>query len=96
MRWRLRSNRGGWCIVIVYRWCASWRILAGALMLMSLTACATPLPRVLVVDSRLTAPCERPVLGGATNRDVWVLAIEQAEALDDCSERMDVLRRLTR
>jgi hypothetical protein len=48
------------------------------------------------MDSRLTAPCERPELQGNTNRDVWRLAVEQQEALMDCADRIDVIRKLTR
>ena len=65
-----------------------------ALTFLFLAGCS---PRsVVVMDSRLTAPCERPELQGSTNRDVWRLAIEQQEALEDCAERMDAIRGLTR
>jgi hypothetical protein len=51
---------------------------------------------MLTIDSRLTAPCDRPELQGATNRDVWRLAVEQKEALTDCADRIDAIRQLTR
>jgi hypothetical protein len=51
---------------------------------------------VVVMDSRLTAPCERPELMGNTNRDVWRLAVELQEALTDCADRVDAIRGLTR
>lgn len=65
-----------------------------ALTLLSLTACSVR--SVAVMDSRLTAPCDRPTLQGNTNRDVWRLAIEQDEALTDCADRIDAIRELTR
>ena len=72
-------------------WIASLTI---ALTFLFLAGCS---PRsVVVMDSRLTAPCERPELQGNTNRDVWRLAVEQQEALMDCADRIDAIRKLTR
>jgi len=51
---------------------------------------------MLTIDSRLTAPCDRPAIQGPTNRDVWRLAVEQKEALTDCADRIDAIRQLTR
>ena len=65
-------------------------------MFLSLPGCSTPSVRVAVMDSRLTAPCERPQLQGDTCRDVIRLAIEQDEALTDCADRIDAIRKLTR
>jgi hypothetical protein len=48
------------------------------------------------VDSRLTAPIVQPEIEGRTCRDVIRLAVEQREVIDDCSERMGVIRELTR
>jgi uncharacterized lipoprotein YajG len=78
--------------------CVSWSvvlILAVALTLLLLTGCSTPSATVQL-DSRLTAPCERPTLQGPTNRDIWIFAVEQQEALDDICTRMDAIRQETR
>jgi len=49
-----------------------------------------------VIDPRLTAPVVQPELRGNTNRDVWVLAVEQQEVIEDCAERMEAIRGLSR
>ena len=92
---RVRADK--WWSAIAYgTWIALWILLA-ALMSWLLTGCSTrsEVP-VMQIDSRLTAPCDRPALQGPTNRDVWRLAIEQQEALTDCSTRIDAIRNLTR
>ena len=68
-------------------------ILAAALLFGFLTGCS--MRSATVLDPRLTAPCERPALLGPTNRDIWVLAIEQAYALGECDGRMGALRELS-
>ena len=60
-----------------------------------LMACSTP-SAVVVIDPRLTAPCDRPELRGDTYRDGIVLAVERGEALTDCADRVDAIRGLTR
>lgn len=70
-------------------------LLMIVLMSVSLMGCTSP-SHVKVLDSRLTAPIERPVLQGDTNRDVWRLAIEQAEVIDECAERINAIRELSR
>ena len=93
MNWSKRSRKGASSTGIG---CGMWiGLLMIALMSLSLQGCASHSP-VVAMDSRLTAPCERPELQGGTNRDVWRLAIEQVEALEDCADRMDAIRELTR
>ena len=48
------------------------------------------------VDSRLTAPIVQPEIEGRTCRDVIRLAVEQREVIEDCADRMDVIRELSR
>ena len=48
------------------------------------------------VDSRLTAPIVQPEIEGRTCRDVIRLAVEQREVIEDCADRMDAIRALTR
>jgi hypothetical protein len=92
---RVRTDRL-WSAIAYALWIALWILLA-ALMSWLLTGCSmrSEAP-VMQLDSRLTAPCDRPALQGPTNRDVWRLAIEQQEALTDCADRLDVIRGLTR
>jgi len=71
-------------------------LLIAALMLLSLTGCTARWAVYPVIDSRLTAPVEQPQLQGRTNRDVWRLAIEQREVIEDCADRMRAMRELTR
>lgn len=44
-------------------------------------------------DPRLTRDCLRPVIGGNTYRDLATLTIEQDAAIQECTERMRVLRK---
>ena len=74
---------------------ATLPILLLAMSLLFLTACSTR-SATLVLDPRLTAPCERPELMGPTNRDVWVWAGEQQMSIRDCADRIDAIRGLTR
>jgi hypothetical protein len=83
-----------WSASAYVMWIALWMLLA-VLMFLSLPGCSTP-SVVAVMDSRLTAPCDRPALQGDTCRDVIRLAIEQDEALTDCADRIDAIRQLTR
>ena len=76
-------------------WSSEKPILLAVLMSASLIGCGTPSGGV-VIDPRLTAPCEIPQLQGDTNRDVWVLAVEQQEVIADCAARMEVIRGLGR
>ena len=64
-------------------------------MSLSLMGCAAP-SGVVMIDPRLTAPCEQPQLRGDTYRDAVVLGVERGEALRDCAERMNTIRELTR
>jgi hypothetical protein len=90
----VRADRW-WSASAYALWIALWILLA-VLMFLSLPGCSTPSVRVAVMDSRLTAPCERPALQGDTCRDVIRLAIEQDEALTDCADRINAIRNLTR
>ena len=75
---------------------ATWIALSMIVLTsLSLIGCTSPSP-VAVMDSRLTAPVDRPTLQGNTNRDVWRLAIEQDEVIEDCAARIDAIRELTR
>ena len=76
-------------------WSSEKPILLAVLMSASLIGCATPSGGV-VIDPRLTAPVVQPELRGDTNRDVWVLAVEQQEVIADCAARMEVIRGLGR
>ena len=89
-RWRSGSSTGTGSA-----WSSEKPILLAVLMSASLIGCGTPSGGV-VIDPRLTAPCEIPELRGDTNRDVWVLAVEQKAELEAVCRRMDVIRGLTR
>lgn len=95
MNWSGKSKSARSSIEIAFKWLIVSLILLAALILLSLQGCSTR-SGVFVMDSRLTAPCDRPVLQGSTNRDVWRLAVEQQEALTDCADRIDAIRSLTR
>lgn len=77
------------------KWSTAKWILLAVLTSTLLTGCWTP-AGILVIDERLTVPCDRPELRGPTNRDFWVWGIEQQEALADCADRMDLIRGLGR
>ena len=70
-------------------------IPAVAVLLLLLAGCSTP-SATLVLDPRLTAPVDKPQLLGPTNRDIWIWAGEQQDVIEDCAERMDAIRGLTR
>lgn len=76
-------------------WSSEKPILLAVLMSASLIGCATPWGAA-VIDPRLTAPVVQPELQGETNRDVWVLAVEQQQAIAECAERMQLIRELSR
>jgi hypothetical protein len=95
MNWKRLDWIGVWSTATVF---VSWSvvlILLGALTLLLLTGCSIPSATVKL-DSRLTAPCERPTLQGPTNRDIWIFALDQQETLDDICTRMDAIRQETR
>lgn len=93
MNWNRRSRKG---VSSTGIGCGMWiGLLTIALTFPLLTACSTP-SGFAVIDPRLTAPVERPVLQGETNRDIWRLALDQAEAIEDCADRIDAIRSLTR
>jgi len=91
-----REKRGSLCTATGSAMWSVLLILLAVAMLPSLTGCSSASRAVLVLDPRLTAPVDRPELRGPTNADVWVLAVEQDEALQDCADRMGKIRQLTR
>ena len=76
-------------------WTARLTLLAVLMLPFLMTGCSARWAGC-PVDSRLTAPIVQPEIEGRTCRDVIRLAIEQREVIDDCSERMGVIRELTR
>jgi hypothetical protein len=48
------------------------------------------------VDSRLTEPVVQPEIEGRTCRDVIRLAVEQRGVIEDCAQRMNAIRELSR
>jgi len=48
------------------------------------------------VDSRLTAPIVQPEIEGRTCRDVIRLAVEQRDVIEDCADRMEAIREISR
>lgn len=69
-------------------------ILAAVILFALLSGCSNR--SVIQIDPRLTAPVERPVLLGPTNRDIWVYALQQQQAIEEYEERMRLLRELSR
>jgi len=49
-------------------------------------------PEVVRPSELLTRDCVSPRIQGVTYRDAIILAIEQAKALEECTERMRALR----
>ena len=85
--WYTASGSSTWIVLL---------ILLAALTLTSLTGCSTRYAVYPVIDSRLTAPCDWPIIKGPTYRDAIVLGIERGEALEDCANQIDRIRELTR
>lgn len=44
------------------------------------------------IDPRLTVDCDKPELMGDTWRDIGALAVERGAALEECTDRMRVIR----
>jgi hypothetical protein len=95
MNWKRSEPSAGSFTGIAFKWSSVSLILAAALMLLSLPGCSRPYG-VILMDSRLTAPCDRPQFTGETYRDGIEHAIRLEEALEDCADRIDAIRRLTR
>jgi hypothetical protein len=70
-------------------------LLAALMPLFLMTGCSVR-SAGCPVDSRLTAPIVQPEIEGRTCRDVIRLAVEQRDVIDDCADRMDVIRGLSR
>ena len=95
MNWKQPARIGASSTGIAFARWSALPILAAALTLISLTGCARPYG-VILMDSRLTAPCDRPEFTGTTYRDGIEHAIRLDEALIDCADRVDAIRKLTR
>ena len=65
---------------------------SAALILLSLTGCAAPVSSA--IPRALTEPCAQPELTGETYADVIRLAFRQRQALAECNERLETIRRL--
>lgn len=66
---------------------------SAALILLSLTGCAAPVNSA-AIPRALTEPCAQPELTGETYADVIRLAFRQRQALAECNERLETIRRL--
>jgi hypothetical protein len=95
MHWSRHRRSGGSSTGTGFAWSSALLIPVVVLTLSSLQGCSNRLGAV-VIDPRLTAPCEQPVLRGTTYRDAIVLGVERGEALEECADRMDEIRGLTR
>ena len=81
------SRSGTWTVLLT--------LLAALTLPFSMTGCSARWAGC-PVDSRLTAPIVQPEIEGRTCRDVIRLAVEQRDVIDDCSERMEAIRGLSR
>jgi hypothetical protein len=96
MNWKPNAPSGGQAPASRSATWTARLTLLGALMLPFLMTGCSVRSAGCPVDSRLTAPVVQPKIEGRTCRDVIRLAVEQREVIDDCSERMGVIRELTR
>jgi len=62
-------------------------------MLASLMMFSGCFPVAIKPNESLTKDCQSPVLKGPTNRDSYLLNIEQDKALNECTERMRAIRK---
>ena len=76
-------------------WTALLTLLAALMLLFLMTGCSARWAGC-PVDSRLTAPVVQPEIEGRTCRDVIRLAVEQREVIEDCADRIDAIRGLSR
>lgn len=60
-------------------------------LILSLTACSSRIVQV-PVDPRLTVDCKVPEVRGDTWRDLASAYLERGEALEECTQRMRVIR----
>lgn len=65
---------------------------SAVLTLAFLSGCAAPISNA--IPQALTEPCAQPELNGSTYADVIRLAYRQRQALTECSERLETIRRL--
>ena len=70
-------------------WKNLWLIALAFLFLM-MFGCSFPV--VTRPSELLTRDCGNPELQGVTYRDAIILSIEQAKAIEECTERMRALR----
>jgi hypothetical protein len=76
-------------------WTVRLILLAALTLPFSMTGCSARWAGC-PVDSRLTAPVVQPEIEGRTCRDVIRLAVEQRHVIEDCADRMDAIRGLSR
>lgn len=94
MNWKRHSRTAGSFTGIAHVLFIASLILAAVILFALLSGCSNR--SVIQIDPRLTAPVERPTLLGPTNRDIWVYALQQQQALDVYEERMQLIRELSR
>ena len=96
MNWKPNAPSGGQAPASrSVTWIVRLTLLAALTLLFSMTGCSARLAGC-PVDSRLTAPVMQPEIEGRTCRDVIRLAVEQREVIEDCAQRMEAIRGLSR
>lgn len=63
------------------------------LALIPLCLLASCIRYIPIVDPYIVRDCDNPELEGNTYRDVVTLAVKRGEALEDCTARMQALRK---
>ena len=84
---RPAKRSGTWTVLLI--------LTTSLIAMSSMTGC-TARSGGVVIDPRLTAPLDVPEPEGRTCRDVIRLAIERRQVLQECSDRIDEIRGLTR
>ena len=96
MNWKPNAPSGGQAPASrSATWIALLTLLAVLTLPFSMTGCSARWAGC-PVDSRLTAPVVQPEIEGRTCRDVIRLAVEQREVIEDCADRMEAIRELSR
>ena len=96
MNWKQSAQRGEQAPASrSAMWTARLILLAALMLLFLMTGCSARWAGC-PVDSRLTAPIVQPEIEGRTCRDVIRLAVEQREVIEDCADRMEAIRGLSR
>lgn len=68
--------------------------LVVSLLLLSLTGCASIRTAPPAIGPEWFRPCDRPSLEGGTWGDVAVLALQERQALEGCSDRLAHLQQI--